>query len=71
MNLQSLSDKTIANLMKVAKTRGRAFFAHPKAMIELRNEHQRRIENADPDTVEHRIPARGKEAHRQQHHGQP
>ncbi len=51
MNLQSLSDKTIANLMKVAKTRGRAFFAHPKAMIELRNEHQRRVNDGKPNQV--------------------
>lgn len=51
MNLQSLSDKTIANPMKVAKTRGRAFFAHPKAMIELRNEHQRRVNDGKPNQV--------------------
>jgi hypothetical protein len=62
MNLQSLSDKTIANLMKVAKTRGRAFFAHPKAMIELRNEHQRRVNDGKPNQVP-RDRRQRKEAH--------
>jgi hypothetical protein len=43
MNLQSLSDKTIATLMRVAKTRARAFFSHPRAMMELRAEYERRF----------------------------
>lgn len=43
MNLQSLSDKTIIALMRVAKTRARAFFAHPRAMMELREEYERRF----------------------------
>ena len=51
MNLQALSDQQIAALVRIAKTRGRAFFAHPKAMIELRNEHQRRMSDGKPNQV--------------------
>jgi hypothetical protein len=43
MNLQSLSDKTIIALMRVAKTRARPFFTHPRAMIALREEYERRF----------------------------
>lgn len=43
MNLQSLSDDTIAILMRVAKTRARAFFAHPREMMKLRAEYERRF----------------------------
>lgn len=62
MNLQSLSDRQIAALVRIAKTRGRAFFAHPKAMIELRNEHQRRVAQNDPD--KHQGTAGGQILHR-------
>lgn len=42
MNLEKMKDRHIEALMRVAKTRGRAFFAHPRAMIALREEYQKR-----------------------------
>ncbi len=42
IDLSRLKDRHIAALLRVAKTRCRAFFAHPKAMIDLRQEAKRR-----------------------------
>lgn len=42
MNLSKLSNKTLLAARSVAKTRLRAFFADPKAMIALRMEIARR-----------------------------
>lgn len=40
---EGLKDHHIAALMRVAKTRGRAFFAHPRMMMALREEYRRRF----------------------------
>lgn len=40
--LKKLKDEQIEALLRAAKTRARAFFAHPKAMIALREEAARR-----------------------------
>jgi hypothetical protein len=42
IDLTQLSDAHVAALMRVSKSRGRAFFAHPKAQIALRAEYQKR-----------------------------
>ena len=42
IDLKRMKDAHIKALLRVAKTRGRAFFKHPKAMIELRKEAERR-----------------------------
>lgn len=46
MNLDRLKDRHIEALMRVAKTRGRAFFAHPRMMMALREEYQKRCCNS-------------------------
>lgn len=40
--LMKMKDEQIEALLRAAKTRARAFFAHPKAMIKLREEAARR-----------------------------
>lgn len=42
MDLTRMKDHHIAALLRVAKTRCRAFFGNPKGMIALRAEAQRR-----------------------------
>jgi hypothetical protein len=42
IDLSKMKDRHIEALVRVAKTRGRAFFAHPKAMMILRAEHEKR-----------------------------
>lgn len=42
IDLTRFSDVQLAAMMRVAKTRLRAFFARPQAMIALRQEMQRR-----------------------------
>ena len=42
IRLDKMKDHQIEALMRVAKTRARAFFAHPKMMIILREEAARR-----------------------------
>lgn len=42
MNLTTMSDKTVAAIYRVAKTRLRAFFVNPYAMMQLRAEIERR-----------------------------
>ncbi len=42
IHLDHLKDRHIEALMRIAKTRGRAFFAHPRAMMALRAEHEKR-----------------------------
>lgn len=38
MNLKNLSDAALIALMRVAKTRARAFFKHPRDIMALREE---------------------------------
>lgn len=44
--LRSLTDAQVEALMRVAKTRGRAFFSDPYRMIELRTEYEARRKQA-------------------------
>lgn len=63
IDLSRLEDRHVEALVRVAKTRARAFFAHSKAMIALREEAQKRCCNTHNADVTY--------DHVQRHRSQP